>query len=116
MSGRARRMARGLTANDTCFTKCSCRRQTSVFDARYQGIARIEYPLHPCFGKEGKIGRLVRYESATCLELVIDRHIVNVPRWMTQADLCRRFTCGDDPAPKMQALVQILKLLDNQQR
>jgi len=91
-------------------------RPTSVFDARYQGIARIEYPLHPLFGREGKVVRQVRYDFATCLELEIDQAIVNVPRWMTDADLCQRFTRGDEPLPQLQTLRQILQRLDDQQR
>ena len=55
--------------------------------------------------------RQVRYDFAVCLELEIDRAIVNVPRWMTRADLCQRFTCGLDPVPDLDALRQILKLL-----
>ena len=98
------------------FHKCSYGRQTSVFDARYQGIARIEYSLHPDFGREGKVVRQVRYDFATCLEVEIDQAIVNVPHWMTRADLCRRFTCGLDPVPQLDALRRILKLLDDQQR
>jgi hypothetical protein len=69
---------------------CSYRRQTSVFDARYQGIARIEYPLHPLFGREGKVVRRVRYDFGTCHEVEIDEAIVNLPHWMTRADLCER--------------------------
>ncbi len=87
-------------------------RQTSVFDARYQGIAKIEYPLHPFFGKEGRVVRSVRYGFQTCLELEIDRKIVNVAQWMTRADLCTRFTCGLDPRPDLDALTQILTLLN----
>ena len=50
----------------------SCRRQTAVFDARYQGIAKIEYLLHPLFGREGRVVRQVEYQSMTCLKLEID--------------------------------------------
>ena len=96
------------------FSCCSYRRQTSVFDARYQGIARIEYPLHPLFGREGKVVRRVRYDFGVCLEVEIDEVIVNLPHWMTRADLCERFTCGLDPVPQLDALQQILKLLDDQ--
>ena len=58
--------------------------------------------------------RRVRYDFATCLEIEIDHTIVNVPHWMTRADLCRHFTCGPDPVPQLDALRQILKLLDAQ--
>jgi hypothetical protein len=91
-------------------------RQTSVFDARYQGISRIEYPLHPLFGREGKVVRRVQYDFGTYLELEIDEAIVNLPHWMTRADLCERFTCGLDPVPQLDALRQILQLLDGQHR
>ena len=101
--------------NLTWDVRCSYRRQTSVFDARYQGISRIEYTLHPLFGREGKVVRRVRYDFGTCLEVEIDRGIVNVPHWMTRADLCRHFTCGLDPVPQLDALRQILLLLDGQQ-
>ena len=86
-------------------------RQSSVFDARYQGIARIEYPLHPLFGREGRVVRQVRYHSRTCLELEIDHSIVNVARWMTRADLCLHFTCGHEPTPDLEALMRVLRLL-----
>jgi len=93
----------------------SYRRQTSLTDARYQGICRIEYQLHPLFGREGKIVRQVRYDYCTCLEVEIDQVIVNVPHWMTRADLCRHFTCGHDPVPQLDALRQILQLLTAEQ-
>jgi uncharacterized protein (DUF2344 family) len=48
----------------------------------------------------------------TCLELEIDQKIVNVARWMTRADLCTSFTCGHNPQPDLDALVQILTLID----
>ena len=96
--------------------RCSYRRQTSVFDARYQGIARIEYPLHPFFGREGKVVRRVRYDFGTYLEVEIGQAIVNLPHWMTRADLCQRFKCGFDPVPQLDALRRILQLLDDQQR
>jgi hypothetical protein len=98
-------------SNFACFLR-SWSRKTSVFDARYQGIAKIEYPLHPLFGREGRVVRLVRYGLLTCLELEIDQKIVNVARWMTRADLCTSFTCGHNPQPDLDALVQILTLID----
>ena len=88
-------------------------RQTSVFDARYQGMVRIEYPLHPLFGREGKVVRRVRYDFGTYLEVEIDQAIVNLPHWMTRADLCGHFTCGLDPVPQRAALRQVLQLLDD---
>jgi len=60
--------------------------------------------------------RQVRYDFATCLEVEIDRAIVSLPHWMTRADLCRHFTWGLDPVPQLDALRQILQLLDAQQR
>jgi hypothetical protein len=78
-------------------------------------MARIEYPLHPLFGREGRVARQVRYQSLTCSELEIDHSIVNVARWMTRADLCSRFTCGLDPQPDLEALMQVLRLLDQHQ-
>lgn len=96
-----------------CFD-CSYGRQTSVFDARYQGIARVVYPLHPLFGREGKVVRRVRYSFGSCLEVKIDQAIVNLPHWMTRTDLCKRFTCGLDPVPQLDALRRILQLLDDQ--
>jgi len=90
------------------------RLKSSVIDARYQGIAKIEYPLHPLFGRKGKVVRSVPYGLLTCLEIEIDQKIVNVPRWMVRADLCSRFTCGPEPLPDLEALRQILTLLDQQ--
>ena len=60
--------------------------------------------------------RRVRYDFGTYLEVEIDQAIVNLPRWMTRADLCQRFQCGFDPVPRLDALRQILQLLDDQQR
>ena len=60
--------------------------------------------------------RRVRYDFRTCLEVEIDQVIVNLPHWMTRADLCQRFKCGFDPVPQLDALRQILQLLDGQQR
>jgi len=51
----------------------------------------------------------------TCLELEFDHSIVNVARWMTRADLCSRFTCGHEPQPDLEAIVQVLRLLDQHQ-
>ncbi len=87
-------------------------RQTSVFDARYQGISRIEYPLHPLFGCEGSVLRQVRYEFQTCVEINIDQKTVSVARWMTRSDLCKRLTCGHDPIPDWDSLLQILRLFE----
>jgi len=75
-------------------------------------MARIEYPLHPLFGREGRVVRQVRYQSLTCRELEIDHSIVNVALWMTRAEVCSRFTCGLDPRPDLESLFQVLRLLD----
>lgn len=83
-----------------------------VFDARYQGIARIEYALHPLFGREGRVIRQVKYVSMVCLELEIDSTIVSVQRWMTNAELCSRFACGCDPQPDLGSLMDVLRLLE----
>jgi hypothetical protein len=77
-------------------------------DARYRGIARIEYPLHPLFGRQGKVVRRVRYDFGACLEVEVDEVIVNLPHWMTRADHCQRFACGFDPVPQ---LVEVLSQL-----
>lgn len=87
-------------------------RTSSVYDARYQGIARIEYPLHPLFEREGRVVRRVQYRNLSCVEVEIDQEIVNVARWMTRPDLCQRLTCGLDPVPEVDSLLQILRLLD----
>jgi hypothetical protein len=87
-------------------------RQSSSFDARYQGIARIEYPLHPLFKREGRVVRRVQYPRLTCLELEIEQKIVIVAPWMTRADVCQRLTCGHDPIPQIDSLLQVLRLLD----
>ena len=84
-----------------------------VYDARYQGIATIEYPLHPLFERKGRVVRRVQYRNLTCLEIEIDQKIVNVACWMTRPDLCQRLTCGVDPVPEMDSLLQILRLLDD---
>ena len=78
-------------------------------------MARIEYPLHPLFGREGRVVRQVHYQSLTCSELEIDHSIVNVARWMTRAEVCSRLTCGLDPQPDLEALMQVLRLLDQHQ-
>lgn len=100
-----------LPVADVARVRSRCR-QTSVFDARYQGISRIEYPLHPLFGREGRVVRQVRYEYQTCVEIEIDQKTVCVARWMTRADLCQRFTCGHNPIPDCDSLLQILRLLE----
>jgi hypothetical protein len=58
--------------------------------------------------------RRVRYDFGTCLEVEIDQVIVNLPHWMTRADLCQRFTCGLDPVPHLDALQRILQLLNDE--
>ena len=89
-------------------------RQSDVFDARYHGQARIEYPLHPLFGRGGRVVRQVKYPQRTCLEIMIDHKIVNVARWMTRADLCQQLICGHDPVPDVKVLLRVLRLLDDQ--
>lgn len=56
--------------------------------------------------------RRVRYPLLTCLELEIDQKIVNLPQWMTRADVCQRLSCGHDPIPQIDVLLQVLRLLD----
>jgi len=56
--------------------------------------------------------RRVQYRNLPCLEIEIDQKIVNVACWMTRPDLCQRLTCGLDPVPEMDSLLQILRLLD----
>jgi uncharacterized protein (DUF2344 family) len=68
--------------------------------------------LHPLFGREGRVIRQVKYAHSTCLEIRIDQKIISVARWMTRADLCTSFTCGHNPQPDLDALVQILTLID----
>jgi len=89
-------------------------RQSPVFDARYHGEVRIEYPLHPLFGKVGRVVRRVKYPHLACVEIQVGHSIVNVPHWMTRADLCQRLTCGHDPVPSLDSLLRILRLLDAQ--
>ena len=33
-----------------------------VYDARYQGTVRIEYPIHPLFGLQGAVRRRVKLQ------------------------------------------------------
>jgi hypothetical protein len=83
-----------------------------VYDARYQGTARIEYPLHPLYGTEGKVFRQVKCGAATLIELRVGGKRITVPQWMTRAELCRFFTCGFDPVCDWQTLRELLQLLD----
>ena len=99
-SGKTRRGQRG------------CGRQTPVFDARYHGHVRIEYPLHPLFGEVGRVVRRVRYPLVACVEIQFGESLLSVPDWMTQADSCQQFTCGHDPVPSLDVLLRIIRFLD----
>lgn len=62
----------------------------------------------------GRVVRRVKYSHVACVEIQIGHSIVSVPQWMTQADLCQRFTYGPDPIPNVESLLQVLRLLDAQ--
>ena len=91
---------------------CSYARQSAVYDARYQGIVKVEYPLHPLFGREGTVVRQVRYAGVAFLDLVVDGNRVTVPQWITRTDECQHLTCGYDPFCSWFTLLDLVALLD----
>ena len=60
--------------------------------------------------------RQVRYDFGLFLELKIDDAIVNVPFWMTQADICQTFTCGYDSLSDLKSLQLLLELFRDRLR
>ena len=91
---------------------CSGIRQNHVYDARYQGKVKIEYPLHPLFGRAGTIVRRVRQGNTLFWELTIDERPVTVVQWMIRQDLCQHLTCGHDPYCDENVLMELVALLD----
>lgn len=80
-------------------------------NARYPGVVRIEYLLHPLFGEEvrtiqldakGRKGQLLVEASG-------DRRCL--PSWMTDAARCALLTFGWQPLASCQALRQLDDLL-----
>ena len=92
---------------------CSCVRQNAVFDARYQGTVKIEYPLHPLFGRQGTVNRQVKYGGVPFFDLIVEGKRVTVPMWMTRREQCQCLTCGFDPFCNWPTLKQLLNLLDD---
>jgi hypothetical protein len=86
-----------------------------VYDARYQGTIKIEYPLHPLFGRVGTVRRQVKYGGVAFFDLLVEGKSVTVAQWMTRPDLCRFLTCGFDPACDWPTLRELLRLLDRQE-
>jgi hypothetical protein len=83
-----------------------------VYDARYQGTIKIEYPLHPLFGRQGTVCRQVKYGGVPFFDLLVEGKPVTVAQWMTRPELCRFLTCGLDPVSDWHTLRELLSLLD----
>ena len=90
-------------------------RQNVVYDARYQGKVKIEYPLHPLFGRHGTVSRQVKYGGVPFFDLLVEGKPVTVAQWMTRPELCRFLTCGFDPVCDLATLRRLLNLLDCQE-
>jgi hypothetical protein len=84
-----------------------------VYDARYQGMVKVEYPLHRLFGRECSVIRKARKGDVAFLELDADGKSATVARWMTVSDECQYLTCGYDPFCSWEALQALLTLLDD---
>ena len=85
-----------------------------VYDARYQGIVKIVYPLHPLFGREGTVVRQVRYGGVSFFDLDVDGNRVTVAQWITRSDECQHLTCGYDQFCNWITLLDLVTLLDGQ--
>ena len=96
------------------FQDGSCTRQSVVYDARYQGTVKIEYALHPLFGRVVTVRRQVKYSGIPFFDLLVEGKPVTIAQWMTRPDLCRFLTCGFDPVVDWQTLQQLLQLLDRE--
>jgi hypothetical protein len=83
-----------------------------VYDARYQGTIKIEYPLHPLFGRQGTVCRQVKYGGVPFFDLLVEGKPVTVAQWMTRPELCRFLTYGLDPVSDWITLRELLSLLD----
>jgi hypothetical protein len=79
-----------------------------------QGTVKIEYPLHPLFGRQGTVRREAKYGGVSFFDLVVDGKPVTVAQWMTRPDLCQFLTCGFDPVVDWRTLQQLLHLLDRE--
>ena len=89
-------------------------RQSVVYDARYQGKVKIEYPLHPLFGRWGTVSRQVKYGGVPFFDLVVDGKPITVAQWMARPELCQFCTCGFEPVCDWPTLRRLLHLLDAQ--
>lgn len=87
-------------------------RRTSLSDnARYPGIVKIGYPLHPLFGQEVRAIQLDAKgrEGQLLIEGVDDRRCL--PFWMTDPARCALLTWGWQPFASCEALRQLDELL-----
>ncbi len=80
-------------------------------DARYLGLAKVEYLLHPLFGQEVRIVQLDAKgrKGQTLVETSQDRRCL--PAWMTDPARCALLTFGWQPFASSQALCQLDGLL-----
>ncbi len=82
------------------------------YDARYQGIITIEYPLHPLFRRQFDVFRRFRRGGLLSFEILLDGKRILIPEWMTRREICTQLRCGVDPICSPSALRQLQALLD----
>jgi hypothetical protein len=80
-------------------------------DARYPGIVKIEYVLHPLFGQEVQAVQIDAKgrKDQLLIETSEDRRCV--PSWMTDPMRCALLTFGWQPFASCQALRRLDALL-----
>jgi hypothetical protein len=80
-------------------------------DARYLGSIKVEYVLHPLYGRRLTV---VRQETRNAMpELLVQTdhaHLV-LPQWMTDPQCCAKLSCGPIPLCSWQALQHLQALL-----
>jgi len=92
--------------------ECSYARQSEHYDARYQGIVAVEYPIHPLFGQELQVVRRVRCGVTLFFEVQVGQELATIPEWMTRKDACQLLQCGIDPVCDFHALQNVRDLLE----
>ena len=81
------------------------------YDARYPGIVRVEYVLHPFFGRELRVIKRLRYGGELHYEVELERSRGSVVSWMTEKDVCSGMTRGIDPICSLTSCLELQSLL-----
>ena len=83
-----------------------------MYDARYPGKVKIEYALHPFYGREFAVIRRVCYGDVAHSEIDVSGKNVTVVAWMTERSACVGLRCGVEPVCSLTSLLELAAHLD----